>query len=206
LSILAFAWRFRKAQLVAAQKKELEQANRLLEDANRELENLSVRDGLTGLYNRRYFDETLNEEVRRAVRNGNPLALLMIDIDYFKKFNDTHGHLSGDAALQKTAEAIEQAVGRTVDVTARYGGEEFAVILADTDLPGALRVAEKIHGRVREISLLIRGKEEKITVSIGVHAGPPKDSAEASEYIRLADEALYRAKEGGRNRTKSSGD
>ncbi len=204
--MITLVLRYREARVLAFQNKELEYTNRLLERANTDLERLSIHDGLTGLYNRRYFDTSFEDEVQRAKRGGHPLALLMIDIDYFKQFNDTYGHIAGDTALEKIAEALREAVPRNTDFVARYGGEEFAAVLFETDVSGALLVADKIHDVIRETAIPVKHKEEKLTVSIGVHAEIPGETIDTKQFMQNADSALYLAKESGRNTTKTSQD
>ncbi len=161
---------------------------------------LSRQDGLTGIANRRHFDEQLAEHLRRASRSGSGPALLMIDVDHFKAYNDAAGHQDGDVCLRRVAETIARHVRRPGDLAARYGGEEFAVILADTDLAGALDVAEAIRAAVAGTGLLHPTSGGPITVSVGV-AGLPTDIASPPPawLVRHADEALYRAKSAGRN-------
>ncbi len=167
---------------------------RELEDANQRLSRLATTDGLTGLFNHRHFQERLALEVERSVRNGLPLSLLMIDVDYFKKYNDAHGHPAGDELLCELA-ALMREGRRANDVVARYGGEEFAIVLVDTPKLTAMQVAEKLRKRIDEH----RFSGRSITVSIGV-AGFPDDADRKESLIAAADSALYQAKDKGRNR------
>ncbi|MGH8853844.1 MAG: sensor domain-containing diguanylate cyclase [Telluria sp.] len=163
------------------------------------LEQLATRDGLTGLANRRCFDDTLHAEWARALRQQLPLSLLMVDVDNFKAYNDANGHLGGDECLKRVARAVASEM-RANDLVARYGGEEFAVILPNQSLKGAAIVAERIRSRVEQLQLPSTSPTRHVTVSIGAataHAGP--DSS-ASELVATADAALYRAKHMGRNR------
>ena len=168
------------------------------------LEKLATRDGLTGLANRRCFDETLNAEWQRALRQRQPLSLLMVDVDNFKAYNDANGHLGGDECLKRIATAVASEM-RTNDLVARYGGEEFAVILPNQSLKGAAIVAERIRRRVEQLRVPLYGTAalaglQHVTVSIGAAtaiAGPDND---ASQLVAIADAALYRAKHLGRNR------
>jgi two-component system, cell cycle response regulator len=175
---------------------------KLLQDqvrtAKRELEKLSVTDGLTGLFNHRFFQERLREEFRRAQRYSDPVSLIMIDLDHFKTVNDKHGHPFGDKVLRTAAEHIRKSV-REPDICARYGGEEFAVILPKTHLSGALTVAERIWRGLGERVHAIGSTEEKVTASIGIAFYPSKDVTSSELLVRFADEALYRAKREGRN-------
>ena len=171
---------------------------------NQKLEALAAQDQLTGLANRRCFDETLNMECRRAGRQGTPLSLLLIDIDYFKGFNDTYGHVEGDACLQAVSRCLVQYAKRPGDLVARYGGEELAIILPDTDLPGALVVAEVVRERIE--ALAIRHSASSfghVTVSVGAAAAKgPHTVGSERRLIEAADGALYRAKAAGRNRVE----
>jgi two-component system cell cycle response regulator len=161
---------------------------------------LAVRDGLTGLFNRRAFDARLADEIQRAVRYQRPLSLLMIDIDHFKHYNDQHGHPQGDALLRELSTLFLSCV-RSTDFVARYGGEEFAVILPETPPPNALAVAHSILERVSGHPFLYREAQPggAFTVSIGV-AAPGNELPEADRLLLAADQALYQAKGAGRNR------
>ncbi|MBE9504291.1 MAG: diguanylate cyclase [Proteobacteria bacterium] len=173
--------------------------NMELEEANSALSDLAVRDGLTGVYNHRYFHEAFMTELERANRYRHPLSLLFIDVDHFKDFNDTHGHQRGDQALIDIASIIQGHV-RNIDIVARYGGEEFVVLLSETENDEALKVAEKLRRSVEDHPM--EGAEAhskvKITISTGVSTSPDNGS-KTVELIKYADKALYRAKNGGRN-------
>jgi diguanylate cyclase (GGDEF)-like protein/PAS domain S-box-containing protein len=164
------------------------------------LEQLATRDGLTTLANRRCFDDTLNAEWARAMRERQPLSLLMVDVDNFKAYNDTHGHLGGDECLKRIATAVSSEM-RANDLVARYGGEEFAVILPNQALKGAAIVAERVRCRVEQLRLP-NGLEpaQCVTVSIGAATAIVSRDTSASELVATADAALYRAKHMGRNR------
>ncbi|APA68337.1 sensor domain-containing diguanylate cyclase [Janthinobacterium sp. 1_2014MBL_MicDiv] len=168
--------------------------------AHVELERLATRDGLTGLANRRCFDDTLHAEWQRAQRQQQALSLLMVDVDNFKQYNDSHGHQGGDLCLRKVAGAVASEL-RTNDLVARYGGEEFAVILPNQSLKGAAIVAERIRQRVERLQLP-RSKQGGacVTVSIGAATALPGAGTELGQLIHTADCALYRAKHLGRNR------
>jgi diguanylate cyclase (GGDEF)-like protein/PAS domain S-box-containing protein len=177
-------------------------AQRQIEQELRESENrykeLSITDGLTKLYNSRHFYKNLQLEMERANRYRRSLALLMIDVDDFKKFNDTYGHLVGDKVLAKTGEVIRNAL-READTGYRYGGEEFAVILPETVGPGAVEVAERIRKELAAMPLSLKSKTSRfITASMGVSELQAKDTL--SEFIRRADKNLYAAKMEGKNR------
>ncbi|OFA00930.1 sensor domain-containing diguanylate cyclase [Duganella phyllosphaerae] len=164
------------------------------------LEQLATRDGLTGLANRRCFDDTLHAEWQRALRQQQPLSLLMVDVDNFKQYNDAYGHLGGDECLQRIATAVANEM-RTNDLVARYGGEEFAVILPNQSLKGAAIVAERIRCRVEQLHLPNLGSQPHVvTVSIGAATALPSHDTEPSQLVATADSALYRAKHMGRNR------
>ncbi|MEW6495453.1 MAG: diguanylate cyclase, partial [Cyanobacteriota bacterium] len=175
---------------------------RQLEEANQELQRLASIDGLTQLFNRRWFDQTLESEWLRLARERLPLSLILCDIDYFKAYNDTYGHQAGDTCLQKVASIIKATVKRPAELVARYGGEEFAVILPNTDNEGAVHVAEEIRTQVEALNLLHAGSNTTgcITISLGVATLVPKPSLSTANLIGLADQALYQAKEAGRNR------
>jgi diguanylate cyclase (GGDEF)-like protein len=170
-----------------------------LEAANRELEQLAITDGLTGLRNHRYFRNALDFEIKRGARRIHPLVLCMIDIDHFKIFNDTHGHQVGDAVLHKVGHLLSTHL-RSTDIVARYGGEEIAVVLLDTTAGEGLKTAEKLCDVFRHEPF--EGEEaqpsKKLTISIGV-ASFPDEADSAERLIRHADLALYEAKRRGRN-------
>lgn len=182
---------------------ELEQKARELKTANHKLADLAVSDFLTGLANRRRFDDVLASEWARARRGGLPLALIMIDVDRFKPFNDGYGHQAGDACLRRVASVLGDSVTRAGDLVARYGGEEFGVILAEASLDGARVVAEKIRQSIAALALTHEYAESGVvTVSAGVASVVPDEHKTASDLIRMADTALYAAKAGGRNCTR----
>jgi diguanylate cyclase (GGDEF)-like protein len=173
--------------------------------ANRRLELLAREDGLTGLANRRQFDLTLDTEFARAKRNGTSIALLMMDVDHFKHFNDRYGHLAGDDCLKCIAGVIRSGISRETDLAARYGGEEFAAILPDTDMAGALAVADAIRAAAVQANIEhALSSWGRVTLSIGVAAWVPPAGASPAMLISGADKALYRAKDSGRNVTVSA--
>ncbi|MFK8250716.1 sensor domain-containing diguanylate cyclase [Ancylobacter terrae] len=169
-----------------------------LRQRNSELERLSQIDGLTGIANRRGFDDALDRAVRRARRTGEPLSLLLVDIDHFKGLNDTLGHPAGDAALRRMGVVLREIVHRPYDTVARYGGEEFAVILPDTDADGASHIGETLRMAVAAAALAHPAPVE-VTVSLGC-ATLAGDAVGPVELVAQADAALYRAKRAGRNR------
>ena len=160
-----------------------------------ELRRLSTTDGLTGLFNRRHMDSVLDVEFSRASRTGAPLAVMMFDIDHFKKFNDTHGHEQGDRVLKAVARGFAETL-RKHDMAFRYGGEEFIAILPETPLEGAAALAERLRKEIEggEVDGL------RVTISIGVAAYPEIPAATGEALVDAADQALYVSKEGGRNR------
>jgi len=169
------------------------------------LEALATRDALTGAHNRRVFDEHLMEEWRRAGRSGEPLSLIMVDVDYFKVYNDTYGHVAGDHCLQQIVQALMGCVSRSGDLVARYGGEEFVTLLPNTPEQGALDVAQRMCQKVGELHIVHRGSElDRVTISAGVATLVPKSEEKAAALVSAADAALYRAKEGGRNRAATA--
>ncbi len=180
---------------------ELAAANRRLSELNRTLEELSTVDALTGLANRRQFDRMLDLEWRRAIRGGAPLSLLLIDIDFFKRYNDTHGHLRGDAVLAEVANLLGASFTRAGDLVARYGGEEFAALLPNTTPEAAAELAEQARARVeaRAIAHPASDAARMLTVSVGVGTTVPDAWRLPSALIELADRGLYLAKASGRN-------
>jgi diguanylate cyclase (GGDEF)-like protein len=174
-----------------------------LQEANRQLETLASMDGLTRLSNRRKFDEYIALEWKRGIRDKDPLSLIILDVDFFKVFNDTYGHQAGDDCLRSVAGVIGSNTKRVPDLAARYGGEEFAVILPATDLEGALHLAEAIRTKVQGLAISHEMSEANqcVTVSAGVASVIPAKDSSPDELIRMADMALYEAKAAGRNRT-----
>lgn len=183
-------------------KLSLERVTAQLESANKRLTYLANSDGLTGIANRRQFDEALEKAIKRGVRDKKSISLLMIDVDHFKRFNDSFGHNAGDKALKKVALALDDCCNRTDDLAARYGGEEFSVVLPDASVAQAQRVAIKIMDAISALAIPFETSPDNaiLTVSIGVTAQKCSRSLTGNELITLADKALYRAKDGGRNR------
>jgi diguanylate cyclase (GGDEF)-like protein len=173
-----------------------------LVELTEQLRKLSVVDGLTGISNRRNFDEELTRIWRRAQRESGPVALVLIDIDHFKKYNDHYGYLAGDDCLRRVAQALQHTVRRPFDLVARYGGEEFAVVLPDTDVPGAERLAEEMRKAVEllDIAHAASTVSPRVTISSGVAAMFPAAGAQPEGLIAAADVCLYAAKTAGRNR------
>lgn len=170
--------------------------------AQDELQRLATRDGLTGVANRRCFDETLAAEWRRCMREVRPLSLVLLDVDHFKRYNDVFGHLGGDACLKTIASTLLHACHRSTDLAARYGGEEFAAILPGTTAAGALNVAERIRANVATLQMPHPGNASAgcVTVSLGAATLVPDRTLHLDGLIDAADRALYAAKHAGRNR------
>lgn len=171
----------------------------------RTIEHLCMLDTLTELPNRRGFDNRINAEWGRAVRNKTSIGLLMIDVDKFKNYNDTYGHPQGDVVLQTLGDILKKTLNRATDLASRWGGEEFAVLLADTDRIGILNIAEQIRVNVEQaVITCANGLQTSITVSIGAHGKIPEAEDTIAEFISAADQALYTAKHNGRNRVCSA--
>jgi diguanylate cyclase (GGDEF)-like protein len=187
-----------------AREHELVQALKQLETANQLLQHISATDGLTGVANRRQFDGILEVEWARASRNRSWLALIMLDIDFFKFYNDTYGHQSGDACLKTVASILIGNIHRPEDMVARYGGEEFVIILPGTELEGASTVADRIRTRVESIEIEhVRSSVSTfVTLSVGVAATIPRMGDSPTTLIAAADKALYQAKHEGKNRVR----
>jgi len=170
------------------------------------LKELSAMDGLTGIANRRRFDQCLDYEWSRSRRSQTPVSLVMADIDFFKAYNDHYGHLAGDACLKRVAGTLREASRRPADIPARYGGEEFAILLPETSADGALFVAESLQKMVKCQNILhaFSAVAHCVTLSIGVATIIPGDSQLGSDLIKSADESLYAAKQKGRNRIEVS--
>lgn len=176
----------------------LRESQRELMRANLELERLTRIDGLTGLGNRRYFDEYLAAEWKRGLRTGAPLSVLMIDVDHFKRYNDAYGHLAGDDVLKQVAGVIQNGAERSTDLAARFGGEEFVVILTDVSPEGAAHVAERLVQGVRDLN--IAHGSGRVTISVGAATAFPRAEAEPGALLNAADLALFAAKNAGRDR------
>ena len=179
-----------------------------LDNKNRELNLLAREDALTGLANRRYFNEVLDKEIKRAFRSRQLLSLILCDVDFFKSYNDHYGHVAGDKCLQAIGQLFSETFNRGGDLPARYGGEEFVVIIPDSPPGAALHLAEKLRqGMIAQaLPHAFSAVAEVVTVSVGVVESHPARERNAEWYITRADQALYRAKQSGRNRIEASRD
>lgn len=201
VSEIVLGAKIRAMQRIIQMRTSLVVLARKLDTANQELKRLSASDGLTGIANRRLFDEYLNREWRRARRSSSTLALMMCDVDHFKLFNDTYGHQAGDDCLRRVAGAIQKSMSRASDIVARYGGEEFVVVLPETQIGGALFVAEKVRHAIRELHLPHSGSSHgRVTLSVGIASLIPGETEGMESLIEAADRALYHAKHNGRDR------
>ena len=171
-----------------------------LNAANKELQRLSTTDGLTGIPNRRMFDELSVREWRRCERMKKPIALVMLDIDNFKLFNDQYGHQAGDDCLRSVAVQVARAAPRATDLAARYGGEEFVLVLGETDADGARWVADNVRQHVSELGILHATPSRRVTISCGVASVLPESGLSFETLLRSADRALYQAKAEGRDK------
>jgi len=189
------------------QEKLLESERNLLEEYSLMVEKLSRSDALTGLANRRHLNEMLEREFSASTRNGEPLAIAFIDVDYFKPYNDTYGHQQGDLVLASIGSALRQCAMRPADLAARYGGEEFVMLLPSTDEQGALKVARHITETVSAMAIphIASKVSDQVTLSIGIAIRTPKTACEAQDLIAAADAAVYDAKRQGRNRIVIAG-
>lgn len=203
LGLLAYRYRMKRMRSLADRLQSLvEERTAALERLNQELQRLTATDSLTGVANRRRFDEALDHEWRRAVRTRSTLACIMIDIDHFKAFNDRYGHLQGDACLRQIAHALVATVRRAGDIVARYGGEEFAVVLPGTLQEGAARVAEQLRAAIEALRVPNDASPvaPQVTISLGVATITPTAGVNPQTLVARADRALYAAKRRGRNR------
>ena len=183
-------------------EQKLQELTLQLEASNKLLEHLSYRDSLTGIANRRYFDEFIEQEWKRAVREVYPISLIFVDIDHFKAFNDAYGHPAGDECLRQVARALTNSIKRPADIIARYGGEEFIAVLPGTDAAGAISVAELMKANVVGLGIEHASSQvvNHVSVSIGVATAIPDRYNTPTSLITNADRALYKAKSDGRNK------
>jgi diguanylate cyclase (GGDEF)-like protein len=197
-----------RIQHLKAREKELarlvEERTRQLEEANQELKRLSFLDGLTGIANRRHFDHILDIEWRRAVRSQTPISVILIDVDFFKLYNDTYGHQKGDRCLKQVAQILSKTSNRAGDLVARYGGEEFAAILPGASAKDAAVWAEIVRQGVEQAKIPHESSKASayVTISIGIAGMIPEKDVLPDVLLATADQALYQAKGGGRNQIK----
>ncbi|MDP8257777.1 MAG: diguanylate cyclase [Candidatus Alcyoniella australis] len=191
-------------ELLRAQE-EIRQKNLKLEAANKKLQHLSITDGLTGFYNHRHMQTLLEAEIGRAKRYDLKMSLLMLDLDKFKDINDNYGHLFGDAVLKRVADIIRSNI-RETDLPSRYGGDEFLMILPHTGLKRAQQMAQRIHADIRGYSFVSSKGSANVTVSVGISGYPNPEVWTKDDLIRMADSAMYEAKNSGRDRITSFGD
>ncbi len=194
-----------RTRSLEARNRELSQLRLTLETANQRLRRLVTVDALTGVSNRRHFDRELERELRRSRRDERPLSLVFLDLDEFKKFNDTYGHARGDDVLRSVARTLNETFRRAGDFVARYGGEEFAIVLPGLDARRAALYAERLRRRIwQEAIPFDAAAKGRVTISAGVATVNPPTVATADELLRAADQALYRAKCLGRNQIASA--
>jgi diguanylate cyclase (GGDEF)-like protein len=192
-------------------EKRIEERTVELRNLNQELQRLANIDGLTQVANRRYFDQYLEREWNKLIQEENPLSLILCDVDFFKKYNDTYGHQAGDLCLQQVAQVLKSSVHRATDLVARYGGEEFAIVLSNTDQRGALHVAQVIFNKLEKLGISHCGSEMgTVTVSMGISTVVPTPRGNLRSLLTATDLALYTAKSKGRNQyciaSQSSGE
>ncbi|MBU3913957.1 GGDEF domain-containing protein [bacterium] len=190
-------------QMLKVSTNRLQNTNNFVADIVRwgdEARERAIRDKVTGIYNRRYYDEVIHEEFQAAQNNGKPLSIVMVDLDRFREINDIHGHQAGDSVIKKAARIFQLAL-RETDILVRYGGDEFAFLMPTTDLEEAFNITERIRQIIAGSEILFDSSKPalRISVSIGI-AGYPQNSTNLIELCRMADQALYRAKENGRNK------
>jgi diguanylate cyclase (GGDEF)-like protein len=194
-----------RTEALAKSNEEIEHQKLALEKANQQLRDISLKDPLTGIWNRRKYDEAINAEWYRCLRHQRPIALILLDIDHFKQFNDVYGHIEGDACLIKIAKTLKNSLSRSTDLVVRYGGEEFVVLLPEMDMEEAIHVANILLQKVEALHIPHIGSpvSEYVTISAGVAATVPQKHSSHEDLIRTADKALYKAKAGGRNQVVS---
>ncbi|SET45370.1 diguanylate cyclase (GGDEF) domain-containing protein [Natronincola peptidivorans] len=198
------AFKIYAGRVINEKNRELEKVVEKLKDAYQEIEKLSMKDSLSNIYNRRYFDKVFPEKFNLAKRSKTIISLLVIDIDRFKEINDLYGHLVGDEIIKVVGQTIDMSLYRAIDFVVRYGGDEFVVFLHDTTEEGALLASNRILSAIRAIKLNSNNEKDdiKITLSIGGVVAIPSKETSVSELFKLADDAMYEAKKQGKNRVK----
>jgi len=173
-------------------------------DQYQTVQDLALTDGLTNIANRRHFNDFLHKEWHRAIRHGYSIALIMIDIDHFKLYNDTYGHPQGDLCLEQVAGVLKKVCKRNTDFVARYGGEEFAIIISDTAPQNAKQVADQVHQEIASLKIEHSSSltSDQVTISLGLAVTQPRAHSDEQQFISFADHLLYGAKRNGRNRTE----
>lgn len=192
---------FQRTKALADSNQEIERQKLQLEKVNRDLRQLSLKDPLTGVWNRRKYDETIDSEWRRCLRYQRPVSLILLDIDYFKQFNDAYGHMAGDECLTKVGKTIKDSLSRSTDMVARYGGEEFIVLLTDMSQEDVIKLANLLWQKTRALNIPHEDSSvsKYVTVSIGVTSKVPDTHSSYEDLFMVADKALYHAKSNGRN-------
>ncbi|MDD2829374.1 MAG: diguanylate cyclase [Sulfuricurvum sp.] len=198
--VLGFAWRI--FTQIEIQQQQLVESTNALKHVNIKLEQASYTDSLTGIFNRRYFNLVYEREFKRAVRGGKSITFMMVDIDFFKQYNDTYGHLQGDIALKNVAHVLKTSLLRPGDFVFRLGGEEFGILITDTDCPNARQMAERIRFNVESLGMEHKANKltATVTISIGAICAIPTESMNNEALLHSADTNLYAAKERGRNK------
>jgi diguanylate cyclase (GGDEF)-like protein len=200
ISEMVLKAKIRAMRRLVEMQRELVDITQQLNEANRELQRLSTTDALTGIANRRFFDELSVREWRRCERMNKPMSIILLDVDFFKKFNDTYGHQAGDECLKAVAQQVARAAPRASDLAARYGGEEFVLVLGETTMDGARQVANHIREFVEALKMPHEASSiGHVSVSCGVASVLPVEGMSVDILVKIADEALYKAKGQGRN-------
>ena len=194
----------RRTKALVESNEKIEDQKLELEKVNRDLQQLSLIDPLTGVWNRRKYDKTIKREWNRCLRYQRPIALLLLDIDYYKKFNDSYGHMAGDECLVKIGETLKNSLYRSTDMAARYGGEEFVVLLTETGKEEAIKIANMLRQKIEALNIPHRQSpvSSYITASIGVTFTIPNTNSSHNDLFKVVDKALYQAKATGRNQVK----
>ncbi len=190
-----------ESEQLASEIAQRKMAQKNLESVNKQLREMTYMDVLTKIPNRRYFIDTLTRELNRSIREEEPLSVILIDIDKFKEYNDNYGHIAGDTCLSKVAQLLEKSLKRKTDLVARYGGDEFVAVLPNTDLDGALLVAETMRANVEleQIEHAYSTVSELISITLGIYSNIPTMDMSLERVVQLSDQALYTAKDMGRN-------